>query len=801
MKPTIAKKLILPMAGIVLMTAFMVSWGLSWTWGAHLQAEARGEVAAAQAEVREVLGLTHELLVSRMDTELQVVLAQARRLGPGSRGPLIAAGAGTAHDLRFGGVSQKRLVALLDPRILMTEGALSFFSLRGPDLVRLPNPRFLPAGAAPAGLPLEPGSPAALALGKGRPYWGPAGQAGGLQFACYEPLLNVKGTLIGAVGIECPVAGFSWLHRTVSRIRILEQGLLLMVGPDGQPVFPDGPLAPGALQELLRSGRVAGEPWGAQREAFPIMGITVLAAYPVQAVTRPNRLLRWGTQGVALLLVAAVTLSHYLVLRRNLLQPLGGVLEVLGMISDYKRYELRFAGESRGEIGDLTGSLNGMLDQLQARDTRLLEYQEHLEDLVAQRLDQLLEVKRLLTVTLDALPVELALLDSDGIIQVTNLRWADQGSRPGNPLLAGATVGADYLAICRAVDPARVDLRRIAGQFLEILAGRRDQVRLDYDLDGAGGRRWFTVLASRVRGPGADQFVLMHMDVSEQKQTELQLRQAQKLESIGQLAAGIAHEINTPIQFVGDNTAFLQEAFRDLLALMAPLEALLEAARTGPCPPERVLAAEQALARADLEFLQAEVPRAFAESADGIRRIATIVKAMKDFSHPGTSVKTPTDLNQAIETTVLVCRSEWKHVAALELDLDPGLARVPCLPDQVNQVLLNLIINAAQAVAEAHPGGPGGLGRIRISTRSLGAFAQIAVADDGPGIPEHLRTRIFDPFFTTKAVGKGTGQGLAIAHSVIVDRHGGAILLETAVGLGTTFFINLPFEPQPASVP
>jgi signal transduction histidine kinase len=290
----------------------------------------------------------------------------------------------------------------------------------------------------------------------------------------------------------------------------------------------------------------------------------------------------------------------------------------------------------------------------------------------------------------------------------------------------------------------------------------------------------------------------MHLDVTEQRSLEIQLRQAQKLESIGQLAAGIAHEINTPTQYIGDNLIFLRGAFRELAGLLEPLQRLLAECQSGACPPGLVDAARQALDQADLDYLREEIPRAFDASQDGIRRVAGIVSAMKDFSHPGTGVRTPTDLNRAIESTTLVCRSEWKYVADLELDLDAKLPPVPCLPDGFNQVILNLVINAAHAIADTARTGKA---LIRISTQSAGDCAEIRIEDTGAGIPEAIRARIFDPFFTTKGVGKGTGQGLAIARAVIVDQHGGTISLKSKVGEGTTFTIRLPFRPSadPAS--
>lgn len=279
---------------------------------------------------------------------------------------------------------------------------------------------------------------------------------------------------------------------------------------------------------------------------------------------------------------------------------------------------------------------------------------------------------------------------------------------------------------------------------------------------------------------------------AERVQMELQLRQAQKLEAIGQLAAGIAHEINTPIQYIGDNTVFMRDVCREMLALLVTLQG---AFRLGPLSEEAQATLKSALDGLDLNYLQEEIPKAIQQSLDGVARAAKIVSAMKDFSHPSLGTKGLVDLNHAIESTVTVCRNEWKYAADLEMDLDPALPLVPCFADEFNQVVLNLVVNATHAI-EAASGGrePGAKGLIRIMTRHHGQHIEVQVSDTGTGIPEGIRTRIFDPFFTTKALGKGTGQGLAIAHSVIVDKHGGSIRVETEPDKGSTFILELPLD-------
>jgi signal transduction histidine kinase len=270
------------------------------------------------------------------------------------------------------------------------------------------------------------------------------------------------------------------------------------------------------------------------------------------------------------------------------------------------------------------------------------------------------------------------------------------------------------------------------------------------------------------------------------------------MEAIGQLAAGIAHEINTPVQYIGDNSRFLQDAFADLERVIAAQRQFLEFAKAAGTPPPELAVAESAWESADADYLLAEIPRAVQQSLDGVERVTRIVQAMKEFSHPGGGQKTPTDLNRAIQSTVTVARNEWKYVSDLALDLDPDLPLVTCQRGEINQVVLNLVINAAHAIAEKLGATVDRMGEIRVRTRRDGEWVDIFISDTGNGIPEAIRGRVFEPFFTTKGVGKGTGQGLAIAHAVVVEKHGGVIDFETAPGQGTTFRVRLPIAGSPA---
>lgn len=289
-------------------------------------------------------------------------------------------------------------------------------------------------------------------------------------------------------------------------------------------------------------------------------------------------------------------------------------------------------------------------------------------------------------------------------------------------------------------------------------------------------------------------FLLLGMDITEQRLLEQKLQQAQKLEAIGQLAAGVAHEINTPIQFIGGNLYFLQQTFGKLQQLLSSYEALVDDLEQDQSP-ETALRNIAATGKAiKLAFLKDEIPHAFTEAIEGISRVTEIVQAMRSFSHPGTQERTPLDLNKAITDTLTVARNEWKSVAEVETDLDPDLPLVPCLSGEFQQAILNLIVNAAHAIGDVVSSGNGDRGTITVRTHHDEAWARVEIGDTGTGIPAAIQARIFDPFFTTKEVGKGTGQGLAIAHNIIANKHGGILTFETEADRGTTFCICLPLS-------
>lgn len=277
----------------------------------------------------------------------------------------------------------------------------------------------------------------------------------------------------------------------------------------------------------------------------------------------------------------------------------------------------------------------------------------------------------------------------------------------------------------------------------------------------------------------------------DRKEVQAQNLQTQKLESIGRLAAGVAHEINTPTQYVTDNISYLSESIDGILPLIAQYQNLAAAAKAENFAPDLRSKIDDIEEEIDLEFLIEEMPSAAAQAITGIKRISQIVTAMQEFSHPGQMELTPVNINRMIESTMTIARNEWKYVAELELALQEDLPLVPCIADEFGRVVLNMIVNAAHAIEEARVEDPDREGLIRISTEVEGDWAVMRISDTGAGIPDEIRDKIFDPFFTTKGVNEGTGQGLAIARSAVVDKHGGTVDCESSPA-GTTFIVRLP---------
>ena len=312
--------------------------------------------------------------------------------------------------------------------------------------------------------------------------------------------------------------------------------------------------------------------------------------------------------------------------------------------------------------------------------------------------------------------------------------------------------------------------------------------------DGAENQARGTITTLRDHSGATCGYSAFFRQSREELKLEAQLRQVQKMEAIGEMAAGIAHEINTPIQYVGDNIQFLRDATTDMGRLVAAYEAVCVKARDGVVDATDLDAIDTLRTEIDWEFLQEEIPEAIAQALEGRNRVAEIVRAMKEFAHPGDETLTPIDVHHAIENTLAVSRGEWKYMADVKTEFAEDMPAVPCFPGSFNQVLLNLVVNAAHAIADTRGDGNTEKGCITISTCVRGTYGEVRVRDTGCGISTEHQERIFEPFFTTKDVGKGTGQGLALAHTVVVERMGGKIEVESSPGHGTTFILLLPLR-------
>jgi signal transduction histidine kinase len=430
----------------------------------------------------------------------------------------------------------------------------------------------------------------------------------------------------------------------------------------------------------------------------------------------------------------------------------------------------RAFGRSEGFDGPLASFL-ALVDAtyLQADEERRMN--EHVSRLSSQELHSAYAQMRSLV---NALPDTCVHLAADGMItncqgSVTQLGGAPTWS------LVGKHIGVTALA-------------PVADQLLRAAAASHtgcDARQIDVKLGDGDGASWLEI---RVAPTDADGCVLIVRDVTMQRRSQAHAAQAQKLEAIGQLAAGIAHEINTPTQYIGDNLRFLRDAFAQIEQLLTAVAAIDEAADPAR-GLEPLLAARQSL---DLGFLQAECPLALTQSLDGVERVSHIVYSMKEFAHPDRGEKSAVDLNRVVSSATTVSRNEWKYVAELQLELGQ-LPQIPAYAGDLGQVVLNLVVNAAHAIKARFAGGEKA-GRITLRTLALADRVVLEVQDNGSGIAPQHRERVFEQFFTTKPVGQGTGQGLALVRRIVVERHGGWITFDTREGEGTTFRIELSTE-------
>jgi signal transduction histidine kinase/HAMP domain-containing protein len=441
---------------------------------------------------------------------------------------------------------------------------------------------------------------------------------------------------------------------------------------------------------------------------------------------------------------------------------------------------------ARDEIGALAHAFNVMVGELNrvSLDNQQMVSSERvrLEELVTartQELEQSREMFRLMAQSTKAIPFTLDLTRSCftyvGAEGIAGLEMTHAGPQdPG---------GLDQ-AIPRELNH---EIRQLfdncgAGAFelvapLINAAGRHADIRWTGTCD-------FTSGTKILRG--------LILDITEVRRLARELSAAQKLESVGRLAAGVAHEINTPVQFVSDNVEFVRTSMVDIAAVVGSYRDLQQAVQSSGDILLAAGAAAETEKRVDLDYILENAPLALVSSIEGLGRIATIVRSMKEFAHPDQGEKTLADLNQAIRSTLVIAHNEYKYVAEVETEWG-DLPMVQCHLGEINQVVLNLLVNAAHAITDVVKDS-GNRGRLGVRTRVEGNEVEIAISDSGTGIPDAVRDKIFDPFFTTKEVGKGTGQGLALAHNVIVQKHGGSLRFATEMGRGTTFFIRLPID-------
>ncbi|NMB35981.1 MAG: PAS domain S-box protein [Firmicutes bacterium] len=436
-------------------------------------------------------------------------------------------------------------------------------------------------------------------------------------------------------------------------------------------------------------------------------------------------------------------------------------------------------------------------ERIQKRTAELAATNKALRSEIAERKkieEELAKEKKLLAETLQSIADGVVTTDIQGNITSVNqmaekITGWKQAEALGRPLKEIFQIGIDEKIPGSCRDPLKYLLeaskKRVLTNYLKLYDQNEDRK---------------IIFANAAPIEDEDEFhsvigyVIAFRDVTKQKKLETQLALSQRLQSIGELAAGIAHEINTPMQYIGDNTRFLQDAAAAFFALLGDYQRLKNkflVEEDAGLLIDKINKKEQEM---DIAYLLEEIPRAFKEALEGIEKVDKIVLAMKEFAHPGKKKKTPADINKAIRDTVVISRNEWKYVAELKTDLEPGLPLVYCVVSEINQVLLNMIVNAAQAIKEVSKEGVLSKGEIKIKTSGKKDHVNISVSDNGIGIPEAALDKIFEPFFTTKEVGQGTGQGLAIAHDIIATKHKGSIRVRSKVGKGTEFIIRLPVK-------
>lgn len=451
---------------------------------------------------------------------------------------------------------------------------------------------------------------------------------------------------------------------------------------------------------------------------------------------------------------------------------------------------IAYCGYSIFSIGRYVNAIRNSNDKLEDRvkvRTRELE----------SKTEVLRSNGRFLSSVLDAMDARICILDSAGTVNATNAAWGND--RTDSDFIR---LGENYLQAFKE------DRRTVFGSHSVVEAIERlkrddtNSVVVEFGTNSTTNCQWIQARVSKMTPKGPDKFlgfVVALLDITDRRQLEQQLQQAQKLESVGQLAAGIAHEINTPMQYVGDNVQFVQGSLHQLEAILQLLASLDRPDETSS--PVTLDAIRQSIGKVNLTRLIDQMPKAIDDAQQGIDNVARIIVAMKEFSHPGTALPTALDINRVLESTVVVSKCEWKYVAEVELSLDPQTPSIAGFANELQQVFLNLVVNAAHAVEARGRADEEFQGKIRVTSSYQNDRCLVTIEDNGCGIPHNIRNRVYDPFFTTKEVGKGTGQGLAIAHQVIVNKHHGKLWLESEEGVGTTFFVELPIDTSLVMLP
>lgn len=425
---------------------------------------------------------------------------------------------------------------------------------------------------------------------------------------------------------------------------------------------------------------------------------------------------------------------------------------------------------------------------LSSAQVSLLDEKNQLERKVVERVAELEKQQTLLRDLLDSIPCAIYWKDSQLRFIGCNMEFARVHGMQSPSQIIGRKIED------MGFSPQHTeDFKEITRNILRTgLAAMNKELRLDF-ADGITR----TMLISQVplldREHRIDGILGVLQDISEQKTLQSQLAQAQKLESIGNLAAGIAHEINTPMQCVCSNVEFLENCSQKIFRMIDGCQKLI--ASDDQTTAARMESLSTLTKQMRFDYVREQVPAAIHEAAEASQRVIEIVRAMKAMSHPGTLDKVSTNINQIALNAITISKSRWKYVATVDIELHDAMPDVKALPAELSQVFLNLIVNAADAIGEKHGDNSDHLGQITVRTRPEGEGVLIEVIDTGNGIPDEIKSRVFDPFFTTKDIGKGTGQGLAITYDVVVAKHQGRISLESQVGVGTTFAVWLPCQP------